>query len=58
MSRDQIIEAIEKHEDLKLILPSNYKKLTKEALCDNLFSNWVSLQKFEKCFHSCTFNSN
>lgn len=37
MSRDQILEVIEKNGDLKQLLPSNYKKLSKELLCDYLF---------------------
>jgi hypothetical protein len=37
MSKEQIIEAIEKQEDLKKLLPSNYKKLSKDALCEQLF---------------------
>lgn len=37
MSKEQIINVIDKHDDLKAIVPPNYKKLTKEALCGHLF---------------------
>jgi hypothetical protein len=37
MSKDQIIAVIEKHEHLKKMMPSNFKKLGKEDLCSLLF---------------------
>lgn len=37
MSKNQIIEAIEKHQDLKRLLPDKYKNLTKEQICAYLF---------------------
>jgi hypothetical protein len=36
MSRDDIIAAIESHDDLKKRMPTNFKKLTKEALCEKI----------------------
>lgn len=37
MSKDQILETIERHEELKNLLPDKYKNLTKEQLCTYLF---------------------
>ena len=36
MSRDDIIKVIESHDDLKNYMPPNFKKLTKEALCEKI----------------------
>lgn len=36
MSRDDIIKTIESHDDLKNNMPTNFKKLTKEALCEKI----------------------
>ena len=36
MSRDDIIKIIESHDDLKKNMPTNFKKLTKEALCEKI----------------------
>lgn len=38
MSKDDIIKIIDENDDLKKIVPANYKKLTKEVLCDHLFA--------------------
>lgn len=37
MSKEQIIAAIEKYDDLKKLMPQNFKKLGKEELCSLLF---------------------
>lgn len=37
MSKDDIIGVIENDADLKKIMPSNYKKMNKEGLCEYLF---------------------
>lgn len=36
MSRDDIIKIIESHDDLKNTMPPNFKKLSKEALCEKI----------------------
>ena len=36
MSRDDIIKVIDSHDDLKNNMPANFKKLTKEALCEKI----------------------
>jgi hypothetical protein len=38
MSRDDIIKTIESHDDLKNKMPTDFKKLTKEALCEKIES--------------------
>lgn len=37
MSKDQIVQTIDKHQELKEIVPKNYKSLSKEELCTYLF---------------------
>lgn len=37
MSKEDILQEIEKNENLKKLMPSNYKKLTKDKLCEFFF---------------------
>jgi hypothetical protein len=37
MSKDEIVKIIENDDYLKSIMPSNFKKLSKEVLCEHLF---------------------
>lgn len=37
MSKEEIIKVIDSDNDLKTVMPSNYKNLSKNALCDYLF---------------------
>lgn len=39
MSKDEILNHIEKNEELKKLMPSNFKKLSKEQLCEYFFSD-------------------
>lgn len=38
MSKNDLIKVIDEHDDLKTLVPKNYKKLSKEDLCEHLFS--------------------
>ena len=36
MSKEELIKIIDDNPDIKLIMPSNYKSLTKEKICEIL----------------------
>lgn len=37
MTKEEILQEIEKNQDLKKLMPSNYKNLTKEKLCEHFY---------------------